>query len=105
MSATQLLLEIEEVPGAITRLAALLGQAGVEIAGVWAIPSVRSGAAAPVDEGAAALAAAASRLADAGINTICAYATADGTRQVAVILNALDAPKAAAALQWMRGRR
>ncbi|MFB3820219.1 MAG: hypothetical protein ACE147_21390 [Candidatus Methylomirabilales bacterium] len=104
--ATQLLLEVDDAPGALARLAALLADAGVEVAGVWAIPHAQHGAfVEPTDNRARALTEAASRLADAGINTICAYAPVDGTRPVAVILNAADAAKAAGVLRRIEEAR
>lgn len=98
--AAQLVLDVENAPGVLAQVAGILATAGVEIAGVWVFPCPRGGPFfRPADEDAWALAAAAERLAGAGINLICAYASADRIRQIAVILDEADVPRAAAALQ------
>jgi hypothetical protein len=97
--AAQLVLDVENAPGALTRVASILRAAGVDIDGVWAFPCPRGGPFfRPADDGARALAEAAERLADEGINIICAYESAGGVRQLAVILHAADVARAAAAL-------
>lgn len=91
---TQLILELGDSPNALTQLTDRLHHAGVEIGAVGVVPSTWQAG----DDDAASLAEAASRWAEGGINTVCAYATVDGSRPVALILNAADAAKAAAAL-------
>jgi hypothetical protein len=56
-AAAQLVLDVENAPGALARVAGLLRAAGVEIAGVWAFPCPRGGPFFwPPDEGARGLA-------------------------------------------------
>ncbi len=100
MPTTQLILHLAAAPPALARLTRLLADGGVEIAGVWAVPCAPNGAFAGLAEGERpGLAHTASQLAEAGINTIVAYATGECTRTVAVVVDASDAARAAAALQ------
>ncbi|MFB3817952.1 MAG: hypothetical protein ACE147_09845 [Candidatus Methylomirabilales bacterium] len=99
----QLVLDVENAPGALAHVASVLRAAGVEIAGLWVFPGPRAGPFfRPAEEDARELARAAERLAEAGINLICAYPAAGGVRQIAVILKAADVPGAMAALQGGR---
>lgn len=98
MAATQLLLDLENAPGALAQLMDVLNDAGVPIAGLctlWA----RRAAFDRTPQGPAARTEAAAQLAEAGISTLCACATAEGTRPVVVMLSAADAGKARAALR------
>jgi hypothetical protein len=123
---TQLVLDLENKPGALARVARVLAHAGVNIDGLCApeatgrakvrllvsnlehaeaalkaagMAHTREPAIALVmDNRPGALAEATEKLAGAGVNIVCAYATAEGSRQVAVILSVSDMPKAARSL-------
>ncbi|MFB3817424.1 MAG: ACT domain-containing protein [Candidatus Methylomirabilales bacterium] len=123
---TQLVLDLENQPGTLARVARALGQKGVNIEGLCApqtagrgkirllVSNLEQGESAlkaagivtareeaialAMENRPGALAEAAERLAEAGVNIECAYATAEGTRQVAVILTVSDRAEADAAL-------
>jgi len=119
-------LELENQPGALARVARVLTTAAVNIEGLCAPDAVgratvrvlvsnleqaerafeaagircarETAIALAMENRPGALVEAAEKLAEAGINITCAYATAEGVRQVAVILSVSDVPTALAAL-------
>ncbi len=126
---TQLVLDLESKLGTLARVARVLSDKGVNIEGLCApqaagrakirllvsnleqaesalkaagIASAReAGIALAMENRPGALAEAAEKLAQAGVNIECAYATAEGGRQVALILTVSDTAKAVGALGKM----